>query len=50
MIRLSPITSIYLDTELLEVIDKLKKRLGLKYRSEVIRLAITELAKKHGVL
>lgn len=44
-----PITSVYLDNELLEKVEKLKKRLGLTSRSDVIRMAIAELARRYGV-
>ena len=44
-----PITSIYLDEGLLRKVDKLKKRLGLASRSDVIRMAIAELARRYGV-
>ena len=44
-----PITSIYLDDKLLQKVDKLKRMLGLTSRSDVIRMAIAELARRYGV-
>jgi len=49
VVPVCPITSIYLDEGLLRKVDELKKRLGLASRSDVIRMAIAELARRYGV-